>query len=450
MRAILVLALVACGDTIDHATPKDGALDDVVAIDGAPDAPRDAPLEPLPLGVIIPFDDVCPAGFTERIDLANQYLRGHDGDATYGETGGSASHTHQIAAHLHTLALAGTIHAHTLTFATTTSVVGVATGGSLSGAAPAHNHTITADNAGGPHAHAIASAPALTSGSAPNLPPFREVVLCEVTGAVTLVPTTARVLAETSCAAGWTPLDSIAGRLLRGHDVDGDLAEIGGGAHAHAFPHDHGTTTANGGDHVHLGNSVAAGGSTGGLLAGSSIVATSNHSHQITITNTHAHSLSAFTGSTAAATAMPEYREVQACRSPSPAPLPANALVIAMGPCPVGWQEVAGYRNRFLAGDDADGTPVEVGGGAHTHDAGHTHGSTGTTDHKGTYATSTTSATIAVAAGSAISVPSGGHSHPLTISDGDPHAHATEVSSPVVDAVDALPLFAEVVVCTRP
>jgi len=62
----------------------------------------------VPSGLIAMFDSACPAGYTEVTAFQNKFPRGHDGDATYCETGGSDSATVPLKCHSHT----GGLHTH--------------------------------------------------------------------------------------------------------------------------------------------------------------------------------------------------------------------------------------------------------------------------------------------------------------------------------------------------
>jgi hypothetical protein len=407
------------------------------------------PHESLPAGAIFAFDDACPAGFTERVEFANRYLRGHNGDASFGETGGAATHTHLVAAHTHTLVPVGGFHSHQVSFGAAAENTTTSVGGALVGAAPQHTHAAGTSIEGGPHMHPVATAATITSAPAANEPPFREVVLCEVTGTPTLVPVTALVLSESACIQCWSSPPDIAGRLLRGHDLDGSFAEVGGGPHVHAFDHTHGSTTEAGGDHTHTVTMLAANMSVTNLAAGPQVVPRGDHVHAISISGTHVHALAAFTGSTLPVVAFPQHREVFACCAAKPAPLPANALILAVGPCPSGWLEVLAYRNHFLRGDDGDAATGPVAGGPHAHDADHMHGTTGVTAHGHTVATNANSPTVAVVQGGATTVSSDGHAHPLIFSPFDPHTHATQLALPDVSMDLSLPQYMEVVVCKR-
>lgn len=46
-----------------------------------------------PTGIILPFDTVCPSGWTTVTGLENTFLKG---SSTYGTTGGSTNHRHKI------------------------------------------------------------------------------------------------------------------------------------------------------------------------------------------------------------------------------------------------------------------------------------------------------------------------------------------------------------------
>ena len=59
-------------------------------------------------GQIVMFDSACPSGWTEVTAFQNKFPRGHDGDATYCETGGSDTASVPLKCHSHT----GGAHTH--------------------------------------------------------------------------------------------------------------------------------------------------------------------------------------------------------------------------------------------------------------------------------------------------------------------------------------------------
>ncbi|MFN0253913.1 MAG: hypothetical protein ACKV2T_44025 [Kofleriaceae bacterium] len=300
MRSLFFACVLAgCGGPVmdhDAATPDmeiDSPIDAEIVV---PD--DDARPSPLPMGLILPFDGACPTGFTERVDLANKYLRGHDGDAEYGETGGSTMHAHTIGAHVHSTAMAGATHTHQVTLTTSTQSHQGTRDDASSAASANHTHTATTSMAGGPHAHALAMAVAFTSEAAPNEPLFREVVLCEVTGDPTVLPATAIALQGTTCGASWTSSVDAAGRLVRGHDLDGNIAEIGGTAqHSHRMVHDHGSLTSVGGDHTHTATAgvpnIVINDAHTTMIVGPTTpaLASSTHTHSVSVSGGHAHTV---------------------------------------------------------------------------------------------------------------------------------------------------------------
>jgi hypothetical protein len=448
----LSCVLAACGSV----GASNDAAPDMIVDDGAVDAP-DAALVPIPEGLIIAFDGACPSGFMERTDLANKYLRGHDGDAMYGETGGAMVHTHGVGAHGHTTTMAGTAHSHQVSLASNNQTHLVSRDGADPGASASHSHTVSLSMAGGLHAHELASAPGFTTESAPNDPLYREVVLCEVIGAPTLLPATAIALASTSCATDWTSIAGSSGRLLRGHDLDGNLEEIGGAAtHVHRMTHAHGDgLTAMGGEHTHTGTTSAPSSTIADvdhleLISITSVAASSStHTHVVTITGGHQHTVPNFDGFTGVETAMPQSRELLACRANAPAAMPLDALALSTEPCPTGWIEVIEFRDRFLAGDDGDGVSGEIVGGAHAHGAAHDHGATGATDHVGAIDVERGTSRFVRNSSDLGSSPMPTHVHNATATRADMHAHATLSATPDVESVEALPPFVEVVVCRR-
>jgi len=137
-------------------------------------------------GQIVMFDSACPSGWTEVTAFQNVFPRGHDGDATYCETGGSDSHCHNVSfscttaecgAHCHTT---GCIHycvcgdigcktSFTYTHCHVSSTWYMTLGGESS---------VVNMGLCGCHAHSYSGACGGTSASS-NIPAYREVVFCK-------------------------------------------------------------------------------------------------------------------------------------------------------------------------------------------------------------------------------------------------------------------------------
>jgi hypothetical protein len=129
------------------------------------------------------FDWSCPAGWSELTQYRNYFIRGHDGDITFAEAGGTATHLHTVAGHTHAITTDG---AHTHPYTTTplsspSYFPEFISSGSCSTcytwASLAHTHGGTMSAAGG-HTHTGNATADFTTATAANSPPWREQVLC--------------------------------------------------------------------------------------------------------------------------------------------------------------------------------------------------------------------------------------------------------------------------------
>jgi hypothetical protein len=96
--------------------------------------------------MIAMFDGACPSGWTEVTAFRNRFVRGHDGDSSYGETGGSDTHDHSYS---------GT------------------TGGPSD--EECHKYSLICELSSNTHTHDYSG----TTDTSSNIPAFREVVFCK-------------------------------------------------------------------------------------------------------------------------------------------------------------------------------------------------------------------------------------------------------------------------------
>jgi hypothetical protein len=134
-----------------------------------------------PPGMTALFAGSCPSGWSEIMGARNRLIRGHDGDGTFGETGGSsAPHQHTIGGHGHAIGDAGHTHEFATSVLTTPpSLPQMAAGGGGPGpfALFDHDHggTMTSE---GIHSHTVTAGAGFNSGNASVVPPWREYVVC--------------------------------------------------------------------------------------------------------------------------------------------------------------------------------------------------------------------------------------------------------------------------------
>jgi hypothetical protein len=418
---------------------------------------------PLSLGAVLMFDSSCPAGYAELTDLRDRYVRGHDGDTDRAETGGYASHTHDLGAHDHVALEAGSEHVHPVTLGNPTPTLGNDVTGSLANlSSPTHRHTGTAsDLGGGPHTHTIPSSQPQTTEPADNLPSYREFVFCRLELPEANVPRNAMVLSGATCQAGFDEVLDARNRLLRGHDGDDRYGEAGGSdQHTHGFPHDHGGITDLGGRHNHGGSTTNSPDFvTGQRHADEQNSSAPSHKHTISLAfDEHQH---AFSGASAlgAADSFPNYHEVTVCQATEQSPVASGTLVLYDDvACPEGFSEKADFRDRFLRGNDGDDTYGERSGSdMHDHDTAHNQGGLTETvshNHNGTATVGGADSTIITArccrgSEGPRSAATGGHTHGAAVGAAEAHAHAMSDGTPSITMSSNVPTYRELIVCEK-
>ena len=442
------------GGNADAGEPVEGGI-------SADAGPPPVPEHRLVLGAVVLFDGTCPAGWTELVDMQNRYVRGHDGDTDRAETGGDASHTHDIGGHDHTALEGGSEHTHAVTLQDSAQAGHDKDSLNRSLAHKDHRHPGTLSGpGGGPHEHAISAATPLTTTSADNLPAYREVVFCRLELADAEVPRQGMVLSPSLCAEGYTEVMDARDRLLRGHDGDDTYGELGGSdEHTHGFDHDHGGTTELGGAHTHGGNTAAPGSTSQLAEAGNGgSGASASHTHTLSLTSdSHQHSI-AGEAVTVSASAVPRYHEVSVCKTEEPALIASGALILFDDVvCPDGFVERPEFQDRFLRGHDGDDIPGERSGSdVHDHDTSHSHGDmtdTVTHNHGGAIQTglSDVIATDVCCDGTppGHTTAAGGHRHTGSIAQGGGHAHPISEEAPSCTEASSVPEYRELLVCER-
>jgi hypothetical protein len=428
---------------------------------------EDTGFAPLPQGMIVLMDGACPDGWSEVVAARGRLLRGSNGDAVFGETGGSdLAHSHGGTGHGHAVGSASMpSHTHTATLnpSTPTAYGGWIAQGAAN-TALVHSHaapTFLTNDRLGTHTHGVSSDLA-TTGNAASLPPYREYVLCLNTRSDSYaVPSGAVAMAESSCPSGWAEETALRSRMIRGEDGNGAYTEVGGSdGHTHALDHDHGGFTANSDAtsfHFH-GGPFTSGFPDSAIpfLTGTVWVTGGYHTHSVSMgpDATHRHRLYAYSGTTGSGSHVPPYREALFCRaSASTCPVDTTTALFTQA-CPAGWSELTQYRNLFLRGDDGNGTPNETGGSAqHSHTfAAHDHSGTTSSDgHRHPVGTGAASNFTNVPAGAgdwAFADDSHTHSGTTSVSGSHPHSVASQAAG-VTGVTTNDPAWFEVVVCRR-
>jgi hypothetical protein len=128
--------------------------------------------------MMILFDGPCPAGWSEEASFRGRMIRGDDGDGSPGETGGTATHSHD-AGHDHGGSTGSTSHTHTGSASASSSNSGANSGSGVYVARVEHVHTASSVSSEDQHDHTIATESPSAS-YADHTPPFREVVVCRM------------------------------------------------------------------------------------------------------------------------------------------------------------------------------------------------------------------------------------------------------------------------------
>lgn len=253
-------------------------------------------------GATIPTDWTC-VSCTGGDAFFQQFIRGA---ATYGTTGGGATHTHTASGAVAT---------------TGSAAVGVAQSGTIAANAHGHTYTPTLDSPG-------------------NLPVYRQlkVIRSDVSGEPTTLPTGVIGVFDAAVPTGWTRYSAQDANYVRGEGTAGTT----GGANTHTVAVS-GATTAATGDTDRK--------ATGGTQVGVS-------------TTTHTHTVS---GTSAPANNEPSYIEVILGSLDSTAAPPDALIAMWDNSPPGGWDAASGsgdpLENRFIKPAATYGTT----GGTDTH-----------------------------------------------------------------------------------
>jgi hypothetical protein len=253
---------------------------------------------------------VVPAGWSCVSCIASDdfYQKFFRGAATYGATGGSATHSHTAS----------------------TSVSG-AIGLTIESAAGA-------GVASGGHTHPAFSA---TIGSASILPPYRQlkIIRADTSGVPVSLPSGSIAMFDATVPAGWTQYAAQNGNYIRGEDTVG----LTGGS----LTHTHSLTGLIG---------ASSGTDTARTSGGTVPSANDGHTHTVN-------------GISNAASNEPPYIETILGKSNSASPVPLNIITIWDGPIPGSWTNISDvgqpFNERFIKPQTSYGT---TGGSAtHTH-----------------------------------------------------------------------------------
>jgi hypothetical protein len=246
------------------------------------------------------YNASCPAGWTQNADFDNRFPYGA---ATYGTTGGSASHTHNAVS------------------CTTSSGGG---GGGRTGGGVFCTQT---------HSHSSADA---TIGTNANvLPPYLDAVMCKKSDLV--IPASFIATFDVAVPAGWTRFSALDGKHPRGATTYGGT----GGAATHTHTKTGGTT-----NNQSSGSNVCQGSTCEGDYA----IA---HYHTVT------------SGTTGAGTNTPPYLDVIFGQANSQTMGAAGLIVMTNVLPPLGWTRFSALDDKLPRGASAYG--ATGGAASHTH-----------------------------------------------------------------------------------
>ncbi len=132
-------------------------------------------------GLVALFAGQCPNTWVEHTSYRGYYLRGEDGNGTWGEIGGAPFHSHTIAGHSATASLNyGHTHQFAVGYYPHLSVPLVFGGTVPRPYSPfGHKHGGSMSHGGG-HSHTVATGTDFDSGMTNNEPAWRELVVCEL------------------------------------------------------------------------------------------------------------------------------------------------------------------------------------------------------------------------------------------------------------------------------
>lgn len=259
--------------------------------------------------MILLWDGVsAPSGWTFLSDAGGAFNnRFPRGAATYGGTGGVATHTH-------------TVGLVSLGAPATTAVSGSGTNRSAVG-----------------HTHALASGSTV---AASNLPSYRNLRVITSTGVPTTIPAGAIAIFDTTPPSGWTRYSTQDNYFVRGAATAGGT----GGANTHT----HSTSI-----------SLAA-------ASGNQAVSTTNPRTAVA-TNTHTHATSS--GTTDGPDSRPPFITVILAKADSATAIPAGMIAMFNASPSGDWSIVSGsggdFNGRFIVGSSSYGTTG--GAGTHSH-----------------------------------------------------------------------------------
>ncbi len=280
----------------------------------------------VPTGTIAIFQFGCPIGWSEVTTAQNRVARGHDNDASFGETGGVDSHSHGSTGHTHATNVYGSSHSnHTSGWSPGPTFGPSATGPGLtdsfgntgSAATGGHTHNWSSIFGDDNHSHTEASTSAGSTADS-HVPAYLEVVFCskDSTSTAAVPPSGTLALFDGACPVGWSEDVNYRNRVLRGHDGDGFYGETGGAdTHVHTVNHNHGGTVDWDAGHSHAFNFGGPSATIFGDGAALQTYASAGHTHSSSSNagGSHTHTVNAEAPAVTAA-GLAVYREAVVCR----------------------------------------------------------------------------------------------------------------------------------------
>lgn len=334
--------------------------------------------------VIIPFDgnhaDI-PPGFERDTRFDGRYPKG--ATSGYGDTGGSATHTHTlthnhaISSHRHTVSVGGRINGNTYSMG-------------MSGGCVEQDHSHFGIGYTGYSNGETCQNATINFDAASSEPPYYTVIFIKSIG-YNLIPTNGMIYRNTS-RAGMSYHSASDGKFLRGADTGQNAGGTGGAAtHSHTQSHTH---TANNHSHAtgYAGYEAGRGEdgmSSPGLTHGNDDPPT-GAMHAFTVQNA-SQSLNSNTTASNSVSSEPYHKQLMHYKaSQTTLPQPGDICITTDSEIPIGWLECDG------ADVDEDGLPdtpnmqgfyvknnATAGGtgGANSHSHENTHSHTGNGTH---------------------------------------------------------------------
>jgi len=315
----------------------------------------------LPPDVVIPLDDLhanIPAGFERDTDFDGLYVKITNSD--WGNTGGSATHTHTSPSHTHTW----TVNGHTHTTGNVSGNVSSIGNGSHRDSPPydvtttAHYHPSATS---GVMTSASVSSEVATIGNANNEYSRYHLIFIRSLKYVRFPVNSIVMRSDVGVRAKASHFDSLDGRYMKGASTGADAGSgVDVSNHNHTQYHEH--------DMIHNHGGTSTGNTVSGDLGADNISgAMADHGHSISFT---AHTQVA-TNNTPLPSAVSQlsYQELHFWKFTEQGFLKEGDVVIHTGAeLPRGWEDL-GYNDLYIRGK-ATGQALTTGGSnTHTHDA---------------------------------------------------------------------------------